>query len=177
MVAVLAIILIALSQRQAGPPAPEPVPITNAAAPEVSAFPAVPAVPESAAADQTTGTTSPPDVGVAVLAATADALAAWGVFAVDGDLDSLRSYFWEEGPQWSNLEADAAAVVARQDDGPAYDVAVANAETTDGGNDSAIVDATVIFSRPGELDQQFEWRIELRSGADGWKIWAVDALP
>ncbi len=164
VVAILASVLIGLSLRSAGRLSEPTVP-----APTQQASPSAPVSPLGAELGTTT-TAALAQVGTR--AAAANALEAWGEFAVTGDLDTMRPWVWEDGPQWENLVADAAGIVGREDTGPRYTVALSN-PTFEIIDEAASLRATVTFSRFGELDQTYDWVLELERRGEEWRIWSV----
>jgi hypothetical protein len=113
-----------------------------------------------------------------VLSDLDDALAAWGEFAVSGDLTAVDPFFAATGPQRAQLETEAPAIAADPAGPPPYvfDIVEYGGATTDG--DVAEVVAGITLSRPGEPESSFRWRIEMRwlPGAARWQLWTVTAL-
>lgn len=191
IVALLAIALIVISSNQPNSTG-APVAITQGSVPVVSAFPS----PGSATSGTTTTATTPSAptesvsaTAVATVAEVVDgALVAWGEFAVSGDLGGMRQWFWQDGPQWLNLESEAPSIEARADPGPAYAVSIEGAsieavsiedllrdsEALDSAGSAASTSGTVRFERPGEQAQQFSWTIVLIQRAGDWRVWAVE---
>ena len=97
------------------------------------------------------------------------ALTAWGAFAGSGDLDSMVPFFFEDGPQWESLVAEADSFVGGEP------LEVTGDERSLTFNDaSGVYRATVTFAGPGVEPVVVNWAIELRRDADGsWKIWSV----
>lgn len=102
-----------------------------------------------------------------------DGLAAWGRFAVTGELETVAPWFSSEGPQWERFTSEAPELAADPLGDPPYRVMVEASDMT-GGAGERRVDAGVTFVRTGEPSQTFQWRIVLREEADGWRIWTVE---
>ena len=145
-------------------------------APQEDADPAVPTTLGGPSTTATTlaGGTVAPDVGERIRATVTDALAAWGTFAVTGDLNDVGAFFHPDGPQWQVLVAEAETFV------PAGGEALAvtgDERSLVYGPDSATVRTDVTFARSGEVPAVFDWNIELRPGPDNaWLIWSVEDL-
>ncbi len=102
------------------------------------------------------------------------ALAAWGRFAVSGDLGKVAGVFVPDGPQYRQLAGDAG--IPRLVSGIArpYEVSLSDVHLGEAPPGEAVVIGTVVWTRPGEPDQRYAWELELRS-ADGnaWRLWTV----
>lgn len=169
VVALLAVVLFAISFRRPDPATPLPGAITSRSSPVVSTFPVRAtgsAAPATAGADETADTAE-------VESTVGQALTAWGAFAVSGDLAVMQSWFWADGPQWSNLSADAVSIEERQDDGPLYVVTI-DRPVVEVHEDSASLAAKVVFERPGEENQEFSWTLLLRRRNGEWRIWSIE---
>lgn len=106
-----------------------------------------------------------------------DGLAAWGRFAVTGDLDMVAPWFSSDGPQWERFESEAPDLSADPLGDPPYRVTV-EAGDPEGDANEMTVEGRVTFVRTGEPSQTFRWRIVLRNETDGWRIWtAEEAAP
>lgn len=105
------------------------------------------------------------------------ALQAWGQFAIDGDLDRMAPFFWADGPQWANLENDAADILVRSDPGPSYLTSVVDAHVVDATDGQQTVVAGVTFGRTGESTQTLRWRISLHRRDGRWAIWSITTTP
>lgn len=116
--------------------------------------------------------TAPPSLPDA-RAVLSDGLAAWGRFAVTGDLDTVAPWFSSEGPQWERFVTEAPELTADPLGDPPYRVMVEASDMT-GGAGEMRVDARVTFVRTGEPSQTFRWRIVLREQGDRWRIWTVE---
>lgn len=102
-----------------------------------------------------------------------DGLAAWGRFAVTGNLDTVAPWFSDEGPQWERFASEAPGLAADPLGDPPYRVMVEASNMT-GDAGEMRVDARVRFVRTGEPSQSFRWQILLRKQSDGWRIWTVE---
>ncbi len=107
------------------------------------------------------------------IAAAQSALAAWGEFVADGDLERLKPWFAEDGPQYRQL-AEEAQSLAENKAGAGYTVTTeSESVVTDEGSEAVILAGT-IWSRPSERPQRFAWEVVLLRGSDGeWQLWTV----
>jgi hypothetical protein len=100
------------------------------------------------------------------------ALAVWGEFVADGDLERLKPWFAEDGPQYQQLAGEAAGLVGNP--GPSYTVTTEDESVTAVNDSEAVVTAKVIWSRPAERDQEYGWAVVLRrADIDRWLLWTV----
>lgn len=133
--------------------------------------------PTTAAVALLPSTTAAPTSGAAETEGPAEAaekaLAAWGRFAVSGDLSHLAPWFDPQGPQYRLLAEESARLAESPLGDPPYLVTFEPEEViTQGGE--ASVRGQVVFGRRGEPTQSFHWVIHLRSGVDGWRVWTVE---
>lgn len=172
VVAVLAVVLIALSLRSDRSATDQPVSTGVGSSPVVSTFPrpSSSVVTDSGAPVATAP--SPADVEDEVRSAAVRALDAWGEFAVTGDLDTMQPWVWNDGPQWVNLESEAPGIIERDDTGPAYAVGIAES-AIDMQNDTAILTGSVSFTRLDEQDQTYRWVLSFERRDGEWRIWSV----
>lgn len=153
-----------------------PVPVTSDAGPASTPTSHIP---------QVSSTTLPPErpISSATTAVPSfdrhtvllDGLAAWGRFAVTGDLDRVAPWFSQEGPQWERFESEAPELSADPLGEPPYEVMVDVGDMT-GDAGEMRVNVRVTFVRTGESSQTFRWRVVLRDEDDGWRIWTVEAV-
>ena len=152
-----ALVLVSRSPDRAEPAVSAPVATSQLAA-----------IPEPAAAPPL------PEPGE-ILPALDAALAAWGAFAVTGDLSVLEDSFASPGPQWAQLASEAEAIAADPPGPPPYvfDVVEYGGATTEGA--VAEVVASIRLSRLGEETASFRWKIELRWDRETarWQLWTV----
>lgn len=145
--------------------------------PRTSPPAAVPAglSPTTAASPQSTAGTASrgDDETEAILHATQAALDAWGEFAVTGDLGPVEEQF-ADGPQLRQLRDEAASRPAEAPGPPPYRFTLRDTSVT-ADDAAARVDAEVVLTRPGEVSQEFRWRIHLRRFGDEWRLWTVEA--
>lgn len=100
------------------------------------------------------------------------ALAAWGEFVADGDLERLKPLFAEDGPQFQQLAGEAPGLVGNP--GPSYTVTTEDESVTAVDEAEAVVTANVIWRRPAEEDQEYRWKVVLRrADNDRWLLWTV----
>ncbi|HEX2154839.1 MAG TPA: hypothetical protein VHL52_12785 [Acidimicrobiia bacterium] len=102
-----------------------------------------------------------------------EGLAAWGRFAVTGDLDQVEPWFWVDGPQYARFVQEAKDLAAQPVGGQAYTVTVEPADVS-AAEEDAHVSGRIVFARTGEPSQSFSWVVVLRRGSGMWKIWTVD---
>lgn len=102
------------------------------------------------------------------------ALAAWGDFAVSGDLTRVRLVFSPDGPQLTQLEEEATRITPPADSSvPGYLVTLTDPRA-EVASDTVTVTGTVVWSRAAEADQTYRWAIELHQIADGtWRLFTV----
>lgn len=110
-----------------------------------------------------------------VLTVVTEGLAAWGQFAVSGDLAHVAPWFDAGGPQFAQFEDEAGNLSIEPLGNPPYTVLLEDPVVDRIGADAAVV-GRVIFVRTGEPSQSFHWRLVVREGIDGPKIWTVEAL-
>lgn len=143
-------------------PSPRP-PTTTTDLGEQEPPPSVPTGPS------TTVTCLPGDPGRVLV----EGMAAWGRFAVSGDLEVVAPWFSAHGPQWRQFESEAPGLAAEPLGDPPYTVLVDNPVVAGHDSDER-VEARVTFVRTGEASQTFDWVILLRREGGDWKIWTVD---
>lgn len=114
-----------------------------------------------------------------VVTAVEEGLAAWGRFAVSGDLDVLEPWFDNEGPQYGLLAAEAARLAASPLGLPEYSVTMSAPQVGEVHHGEASVEGRVVFARTGEPSQSFWWSVLVRRSKVGWRIWTVEepAIP
>lgn len=112
-----------------------------------------------------------PDLHDPVVASRA-ALAAWGDFAVTGNLSAVRQTFAPGGPQLSQLEQESERLGSTDAAESGYVVTLTDA-SVDAADGVATVTGTVVWSRTGETDQAYRWAIELHQADGGWRLFTV----
>lgn len=105
-------------------------------------------------------------------AVIAGGLAAWGEFAVTGDLGGLEPWFDPAGPQFDRFREEAPDLGADPLGDPPYTVTFEESDR-EVSDDEIRVHARVVFVRTGEPSQSFNWVIVLRQ-AETWQIWTVE---
>lgn len=130
----------------------------------------------TSAVDGSTPTTAALSPEAAVLDAMDRALAAWGEFAVTGDLTLVTGLFVVHGPQLEQLRGEAAALLAEPLGPPPYVFEVDDPVVTIDDPGEAIVAAQVVMTRPGEAPQEFDWRIHLHQIGGTWQLWTVEPV-
>ncbi len=102
------------------------------------------------------------------------ALAAWGRFAVSGDLRELDGWFVPDAPQHRILVEEAARLASAPPGPPAYIVRLTEPRVASVTGRRAALRGDVTWTRPGEVDQRYQWEVVLRRSADGrWALWTV----
>lgn len=126
-----------------------------------------------ATADRTSSTSTSVTGEGDVTSVIEKAMAAWGRFAVSGDLDEVEPFFVVDGPQYLLFVEEAVALAATPPGPPPYRVLV---EIADVMRDAAEtqVEAGVRFVRTGEPSQSFRWVIVVRRVRGEWKVWTVE---
>lgn len=152
---------------------------------------AVPSPPSSVSTTTTASTAAPttlpptvltfppPPVEVTladVLPAVDAAFAAWGEFAVTGDLDLVESTFDAAGPQYTQLRGEAPALSADPLGPPPYVFTVIDPRLRRPDPDRAVVVGDVTVDRPEEPTQTFRWRIVMSWVGGDWRLWTVDDI-
>ena len=124
----------------------------------------------------TQGEPVPLDSDQRVVADARQALAAWGEFAVTGDLGKVEGWFFKEGPQYRKLAAEAPGLRARGLGPPAYRFELQSPRVSRQAADRRVVQGTVVVSRPGEQVQRYRWVLYLRLDREHgrWRLWTVD---
>ena len=100
-------------------------------------------------------------------------MAAWGEFAVTGDLTLVTGLFVVHGPQLEQLRGEAAALLADPLGPPPYEFEVRDPVVMMEDPGEAIVAAQVVMTRIGETPQEFDWRIHLHQIGGTWQLWTV----
>lgn len=110
-----------------------------------------------------------------VLAGTEAALEAWGWFAATGEIAAVDDAFWPEGPQRSQLAAEAPTIRASPLGAPAYEFTLSGAAVVTVSGDVAEVTGTVTVSRPGTETAAYDWTLEMRwdPEMERWRLWTV----
>lgn len=163
--------VIAFQDDKASAPAP-----TLAAAPgstSATEAPATVTIPTS------TTTTTPPVItdtptAPAVVVALREALAAWGRFAVSGDMAELEDHFVVGGPQRRQLRAESGAIRESPPGPPAYEVTASNVFSVSVTTDDVVMRAEVVWAREGEEPQEFLWDIQMRRIEGTWRLLTVE---
>lgn len=130
----------------------------------------------SGAAPTTPGSTTPVSTHPALhaLAVVEGGLAAWGRFAVTGDLSVLEPWFDIDGPQYRQLAAEAEELAAVALGPPPYSVVMFDAVVVEETADEVRLRGRVVFVRTGEASQSFDWEVVLRGGAGQRRIWTIN---
>lgn len=112
---------------------------------------------------------------VPVVEAAREALAAWGRFAISGDLDEVSPYFAHEGPQYLRLESEAPRLAANPLGLPAYSFEFPTPTVLTLSADRTIVRGVITFTRAGEAARTFHWDLKMQwSDANKrWLLWTV----
>jgi hypothetical protein len=100
------------------------------------------------------------------VAASEAALRAWAEFASTGDLSSVDGHFDPAGPQYRQLEVEASNPTWARG---RYRFRLSDPVVAA----PRLVTGTVTMEGPGGVIERYRWEIELRAGADGWRIWSV----
>lgn len=155
--------------------APQQTPAGNlTASPEAHSAVATTSTPAETVGPQvvtSTGTTAP-----SVVAAMQAALAAWGQFAVTGEMRDLGDHFVVGGPQRRQLRAESAAIRNDPPGPPPYEVEVAEVFTVSVTPGDIVLRAAVTWRRSGAADQSFTWDIQMRLVDGSWKLFTVEEV-
>ena len=112
-----------------------------------------------------------------VIADARQAMAAWGEFAVSGDVEKLTGTFWTDGLQYQKLAKEAPGLKQKNTGPPPYQFALTPSRVTNAPGGMKIVRGTVRVTRPGEQAQTFRWDIYLKrvpgSNPERWRLWTV----
>lgn len=103
------------------------------------------------------------------------ALAAWGKFAVDGNIEGIKAYFAPNTKQFNRFQLDAATISASPPGGEPIKVVMNNPEAFKTDDNNWTVRGPVVWSRQGELTQNFNWELRLTRTSDRqpWQIISV----
>jgi hypothetical protein len=119
----------------------------------------------------------PDDVALGdVLPAAQRALAAWGEFAVTGDLSLVVDTFDLNGPQYEQLIEETGSLLADPLGPPPYVFTMRDVELRRPRPQRVVLVGPVSISRAGEPEQTFRWRVHLRWSGSDWLLWTVDEL-
>jgi hypothetical protein len=131
----------------------------------------------------TTGTTAAPNGGGAQAATppadlkqTLDAaLTAWGKFAVDGNLDDVKTYFAPNTKQFNRFQLDAEAISASPPGGQPIKVSMPSPQFLKTDDNNWTARGQAVWARSGELTQNFNWEIRMTRSSDRqpWQIISV----
>ncbi len=111
---------------------------------------------------------------VALVTDAEGALAAWGRFAVSGDLKQLDDWFAPSGPQYGSLAQEAANLAAQPPGPPAYDVSLSEPTVVSLKAARATLRGDVTWTRVGEVEQRYRWEMVLNRSRNGrWVLWTV----
>jgi hypothetical protein len=111
-----------------------------------------------------------------VIADGEQALADWGEFAVTNNLDTVKDTFWDNGPQYKQLEREAKERKGKPIGPPPYKMTMTGVQVLKPGDDQRVLRGRVQMTRPGERPQNFNWDVWMRlDQADGghWRLWTV----
>lgn len=111
-----------------------------------------------------------------VLAAADAALAAWGRFAISGDLTLLEPFFDPSGPQYRRLVSESEALQSDPLGEPPYTVVLGPAQITADDDGRPAIEGPVTFLRAGEVSQTFLWRMVFTQVGEGWALWSVQPV-
>jgi len=102
----------------------------------------------------------------------AAAMAAWGRFAVSGDLEEVGGWFAEGGPQYRQFEEEAEELISDPIGAPPYSVVVEDllVERSEG---EARVRGRFVFVRTGEASLSYTWVVILTRQSGRWVVWTV----
>lgn len=109
-----------------------------------------------------------------VTEAASQGLAAWGRFAINGEITEVQPYFVQDGPQFTRFESEAADIRNRALAGPAMEMTM-NEPTGTKVSEDWLVRGTVTVTRPGEEAQNFPWELRMtrQSERSPWQILTV----
>jgi hypothetical protein len=144
--------------------------------------------PSTTLASKAPGTTTAPGGGgqfsaadQRVIADARRAMAAWGEFAISGDVGKLTSTFWTDGLQYQKLTKEAPGLKQKNTGPPPYQFTLTPSRVTNAPGGMKIVRGTVRVTRPGEQPQSFQWDIYLKrvpeSNPEVWRLWTVAETP
>lgn len=103
------------------------------------------------------------------------ALAAWGRFAVSGDLKQLDGWFVPEGPQYRALASEVAGLMVQPPGAPFYQVSLTEPSVTSVTSKLATLRGAVTWHRVGEVPQSYQWNIVLHRTPKGrWLLWTIN---
>lgn len=103
------------------------------------------------------------------------ALTAWGEFVADGDLERLKPWFAEDGPQYRQLAEEAPELAVRP--GTTYSVMIEVESIASAGEVESVVRSKATWMRAGETSQEYTWDVVLRRAEDDrWLLWTVRPL-
>ena len=108
-----------------------------------------------------------------VLPTVEAALAAWGEFAVTGDLSLVAATFDHGGPQYTQLRSEAPELAAEPLGPPPYVFTMIEPVLRRPDLDRAAVVTDVALDRLDEPTQTFRWRIVMRWVGGNWLLWNV----
>lgn len=103
------------------------------------------------------------------------ALTAWGKFAVDGNIDDVKTYFAPNTRQFNRFQLDAQAISANPPGGDPITVTMTNPSTTKTDDNNWTIRGTAVWARTGEVTQNFQWEIRMSrtSERQPWQITSV----
>ena len=155
---------MSLSTSPPASPPPAPTPVTAESARPTTTASSVPPT--------TRPVHEPVTTAADAASALSEAMAAWGRFAVTGDLGEVSPWFVEEGPQFRQFEQEAPRLAAAPIGEPPYAVVVDDLVVSEMDGSAEAV-GRFVFVRTGEESQSFRWKVELRQLDGGWQVWTV----
>jgi hypothetical protein len=115
-----------------------------------------------------------------VVSDTRTALKDWGMFGATGDLRVVQSSFWQDGPQYKELQKEAPGLLKRHVGLPAYTFTLETPFKIINAGSDKIIRGTVATSRPGEPTHRYQWDIYMRQDpklGGRWRVWTVAETP
>ena len=104
------------------------------------------------------------------------ALADWGVFAVSNDLGDVKDSFWANGPQYKQLVKEAKDRKGKKIGPPPYTMTMSGVRVLKPRENQRVLRGRVLWTRPGERPQTFNWDVWLQldpAGNGRWRLWTV----
>lgn len=110
-----------------------------------------------------------------VIEAVNKALEAWGEFAVDGNLDHVRPYFVNDGPQFDQFLVDAEELGQNPPGGAPLKFEMQDPLTYHTKENEWVFRGAVTGTRPKDRDQSFSWELSVIrvNERDPWRVHQV----
>jgi len=126
--------------------------------------------PAPAQAQRTTPQ-APPDVTEGL----DEAFAAWGQYAINGNLELVRPYFVNSGPQFKVFQAKAAKIRSNPPGGIPLEIKMTDPEATQINDNTWSLKGVVTIGTAGQTPAEYSWEITMARAPDRdrWRVMTI----